>query len=270
MTVRLMHVSDVHAGPPFDANVAEVVLRDAHAYAPDAFVVSGDFVQRADVTSQWQTITTWLNQTPTPRMLVPGNHDVPLYHVWQRLFDPYRIYQARISADLQPVLHLPGVSLFGLNTAHGWTVDGGRVAAPQIAHLQAAVQTAPATNRRVVVMHHHLVNPPGAGRRRRITNAAQVADVFDAVGIDVVLSGHLHLSYVGHTRDVFPNLTRGTIICQAGTATSLRGKGREKHRFAYNTLEITTAQVTIQRHIYVATHRAFVLQATHVESFATR
>jgi 3',5'-cyclic AMP phosphodiesterase CpdA len=270
MTVRLMHVSDVHAGPPYDARVADIVLREAHAYAPDAFVVSGDFVQRADFADQWQTITTWLAQTPTPRIVVPGNHDVPLYNVWQRLFDPYRAYQTYISTDLHPVLHLAGVSLFGVNSAHGWTVDSGWVSATQLTQLRTVASTAPAGNRKVVVMHHHLVNPPGAGRRNRVANARHVAALFDEVGIDVVLSGHLHLSYVGHTRDVFPRLTHGSIICQAGTATSRRGKGREHHRFAYNMLEITTTQVTIRRHVYDATQHAFVQQATHIESFVMR
>lgn len=270
MTIRLMHVSDVHAGPPFDANIAELVQHEAHAFAPDVFVVSGDFVQRADFVEQWQTITTWLNHTPTPRFVIPGNHDVPLYNVWQRLFDPYVKYTAHISTDLQPVMHLDGVSLFGLNTAHGWSIDSGRVTPAQLSQLQQAVATAPTANRRIVVMHHHLINPPGSARRRRIANTPQVATVFDELGIDVVLSGHLHLSYVGHTRDLYPHLTTGTIICQAGTATSRRGKSREKHRFAYNTLEITPTHVTIRRLVYDATHHMFVQHAMHVESFVTR
>ncbi len=270
MTVRLMHVSDVHAGPPYDAQIAEVILREAHAFAPDVFVVSGDFVQRADFVDQWHTITTWLHRAPKPHFVVPGNHDVPLFNVFQRLFQPYTKYITHISADLRPVLHLPGVSLFGVNTAHGWTIDGGRVAAAQIAQLRMDVLATPPGNRKVVVMHHHLVNPPGSERRRRITNAKQVATLFDEVGIDVVLSGHLHVSYVGHTRDIFPRLTHGTIICQAGTATSRRGKSREQHRFAYNTLELSTTAVTIRRHVYDQSQRSFVQQAMHVETLVTR
>lgn len=270
MTVRLMHVSDVHAGPPYDAQIADIILREAHAFAPDVFVVSGDFVQRADFVDQWRTITAWLAQTPTPRFVVPGNHDVPLFHVWQRLFHPYVHYTTHISADLHPVQHLAGVSLFGLNTAHGWTIDGGRVSAAQMTHLRDAVQRAPAGNRKVVVMHHHLVNPPGAEGRSRVANVPQVATLFDEIGIDMVLCGHIHLSYVGHTRDVFPQLTHGTIICQAGTATSRRGKGREKHRFAYNTVEISATAVTIRRHVYVDAQQAFVQQVQHVESLVTR
>jgi 3',5'-cyclic AMP phosphodiesterase CpdA len=265
MTIRLMHVSDVHAGPPFAAEIAAVVAREAQAYAPDVFVVSGDFVQRADELAQWQTITAWLAQTPQPRFVVPGNHDVPLYNVWNRLFNPYVHYTRHISTDLMPVMHLAGVSLIGANTAFGWTIDGGYLSPAQQAHIRTAAASAPAGNRRVVVMHHHLVNPPGVGRRNRVANPQAIATLLDECQIDVVMTGHIHLSYVGHTRDLVPSLARGTIICQAGTATSRRGKGRERHMCAYNTVELSTTQVVIRRHVYDPRTQKFVVHVEHRE-----
>ncbi len=265
MTIRLMHVSDVHAGPPFAAEIAAVVAREAQAYAPDVFVVSGDFVQRADELAQWQTITTWLAQTPQPRFVVPGNHDVPLYNVWNRLFNPYIHYTRHISTDLMPVMHLNGVSLIGANTAFGWTIDGGYLSPAQQTHIRTAAASAPAGNRRIVVMHHHLVNPPGVGRRNRVANPEAIATLLDECQIDVVMSGHIHLSYVGHTRDLVPSLARGTIICQAGTATSRRGKGRERHMCAYNTVEMSATQVVIRRHVYDPSTQKFVVRVEHHE-----
>lgn len=261
--MRLFHCSDLHAGPPFDAQVADVVLRDALRYAPDVFVVSGDFVQRADFADQWQTITAWLAQTPEPRFVVPGNHDVPLYHVYKRLFDPYYYYRQHISTNLTPVMHLPGVSIIGLVSAHGWCIDSGYVNARQQAHLKTAAAQVPAGNRRIVVMHHQLLNPAGVKKRARMRNADHIATLFDECGIDLVLSGHLHLSYVGHTRDIVPELHRGTIICQSGTSTSRRGKSRERHKFAYNTIEVSAHDVLIQRHVYDATQQSFVVEVEH-------
>lgn len=265
MTIRLMHVSDIHAGPPFAPEIAAVVVREAQAYAPDAFVVSGDFVQRADELAQWQTITAWLAQTPQPRFVVPGNHDVPLYNIWNRLFNPYIHYTTHISSDLMPVMHLNGVSLIGVNTAFGWTIDGGYMSPAQQAHLRTAAANTPLGNRRVLVMHHHLLNPPGVGRRNRVANPKAIARLLDECQIDVVLCGHIHLSYVGHTRDLVPLLGRGTIICQAGTATSQRGKGRERHMCAYNTVEISATQLIIRRHVYDAHTQKFVIHVEHHE-----
>jgi 3',5'-cyclic AMP phosphodiesterase CpdA len=265
MTVRLFHCSDVHAGPPFDADVAEVLRAEAHTYAPDLFVVSGDFVQRADFEDQWQTITAWLAGTPQPRLVVPGNHDVPLYHVWQRLFQPYGQYRKHISDNLTPVVQLDGVTVIGANTAFGLTVDGGWLSPAQQQHIRTAALAAPAHHKRVVVMHHHLVNPAGVGRRSRVAQSEQIAKLFDECQIDVVMSGHIHLSYVGHTRDTWPQLAHGTIICQAGTGSSRRGKSRERHQCAYNTIEISTREVCIRRHVYQAEARAFVIQVEHRE-----
>jgi len=263
MTIRLFHCSDLHAGPPFDAQVARRVLYDAQLYAPDLFVVSGDFVQRADFVDQWQTITTWLAQTPEPRFVVPGNHDVPLYHVYKRLFDPYYFYRQHISTDLTPVMHLSGVSIIGVVSAHGWCIDSGYVNTRQQAHLKASAAQVPAGNRRIVVMHHQMLNPPGVKKRARMRNATQMAALLDECEIDMVLSGHLHLSYVGHTRDLLPDLSRGTLICQSGTSTSRRGKSRERHKFAYNTIELTQHDVTIRRHVYNPQQEAFIIEVEH-------
>jgi 3',5'-cyclic AMP phosphodiesterase CpdA len=112
-------------------------------------------------------------------------------------------------------------------------------------------------------MHHQMLNPPGVKKRARMRNSQQVAQLLDECGIDMVLSGHLHLSYVGHTRDMLPELARGTLICQSGTSTSRRGKSRERHKFAYNTLEISQHDVLIRRHVYDLHQQAFDIEVEH-------
>jgi hypothetical protein len=176
MTVRLMHVSDVHAGPPFDAHVAEIVLRDAHAYAPDAFVVSVILSNVPILQISGRRLPRGLRKPPPHVSWCPAITMCHFTMCGTALFDPYRAYQTHISTDLHPVLApLAGVSLFGVNSAHGWTVDGGWVSATQLTQLRAVASTAPAGNRKVVVMHHHLVQSPGAGRRNRVANARHVA-----------------------------------------------------------------------------------------------
>ena len=267
MTIRLFHCSDVHAGPPFDPVVAERVLVEAHAYAPDVFVVSGDFVQRADIPAQWATITDWLKRAPQPQFTVPGNHDVPLFHIWHRFFDPNVFYHQHIHHDVAPVLHLDGVSLIGANSTHGWTIDGGNLTKAERDQLKASADSCPPNNRRIVVMHHHLLTPPGLGRRNGVRQPMMIARLFEDAKIDAVLSGHVHLSYVGHTRDLVPTLRHGSIICQSGTTTSRRGKGREKHQFAYNTIEITGERMSIRRHLYDPEAQIFVEHVAHYEYF---
>lgn len=114
-------------------------------------------------------------------------------------------------------------------------------------------------------MHHHLLTPPGLGRRNGVRQPMTIARLMEQAKIDLVLSGHVHLSYVGHTRDLVPTLAHGTIICQSGTTTSRRGKGREKHQFAYNTIEISKDVVSIRRHLYSPTSQTFVEHVAHHE-----
>ena len=80
MHLTLMHISDLHAGPPFDPDKAELIIRDAADLQPDLMVLSGDMVQRADFTSQWRQIRAFIERLPEPRLLVPGNRDVPQYN----------------------------------------------------------------------------------------------------------------------------------------------------------------------------------------------
>src|SRR5689334_18592966 len=113
-----MHISDLHAGSPFNLTMAEQVAREAHELKPDLLVASGDFVQRADFSSQWRTIVAYLKTLPEPRLTVPGNHDVPIFNPFQRLFRSLAQYKRYISPDLNPVFERPGLVVVGGNTAH--------------------------------------------------------------------------------------------------------------------------------------------------------
>lgn len=264
MRYVLMHISDLHAGPPFRAKLAAQVAREAHDLKPDLLVMSGDFVQRADFPRQWRTITAYIQQLPTPQLVVPGNHDVPLFNVYRRLFRSYDTYKKHISADLNPVFELPGLAVVGGCTAHGCTVDGGYLSADQMATMERLLNRFPAGTCKVAVLHHHVVNPPGSERRNMIRNARETAQLLDRCGVELLLCGHIHVSYVGTTLDVMPHLQQGTIICQSGTTTSRRGAGREHGKNSYNVIEIEEGVIRIGQHMYLEDAGEFVCVAEHV------
>src|SRR5918997_3290306 len=111
-----MHISDLHAGPPFNPDKAELVIREAEELKPDLMVLSGDMVQRADFTSQWRQIRAFIDRLPEPRIIVPGNHDIPSFNQIARYLWPFRRYRKHISSDLQPVFEREGMVVVGLNT----------------------------------------------------------------------------------------------------------------------------------------------------------
>lgn len=260
----LMHISDVHAGPPFNMELAEQVIREANELKPDLMVVSGDFVQRADFINQWQTAVAFLNMLPQPRLVVPGNHDVPLYNPFNRLFRSLNRYKKYISPNLNPVFELPGLAVVGGNTAHGLTIDGGYLNDEQIVTLEQTFGRFPSDTCKIAVLHHHVVNPPGSQDRRMISNAKAAVDLLDRCGVELLLCGHIHVSYVGTTLDVRPDMSKGTIICQSGTTTSRRGKGREHGKNSYNLIEIEDEVIRIGQHMFMEDAKRFVSVAEHI------
>jgi 3',5'-cyclic AMP phosphodiesterase CpdA len=214
--------------------------------------------------SQWRTIIAFLKTLPEPRLVVPGNHDVPLFNPFNRLFRSLDRYKRYISADLNPVFELPGLAVVGGCTAHGMTIDGGYLSPVQAAALESKFSHVPPGACKVAVLHHHVVNPPGSHGRRMISNAKAAVDLLDRCGVELLLCGHIHVSYVGTTLDVRPDLRQGTIICQSGTTTSRRGKGRERGKNSYNVIEIEDNVIRIGQHMYLEDVGRFVPVAEHV------
>src|SRR5690606_38883914 len=113
--------------------VGEAFQVSARAVAPDLIVVSGDFTQRAKV-HEYQAARAWLDRLPqVPLVVTPGNHDVPVYRVWERLTAPYRNYRSWISPDLDTVTRIPGLVVVALNsTAPLRAIVNGRIDRAQI------------------------------------------------------------------------------------------------------------------------------------------
>ena len=264
MRYVLMHISDLHAGPPFRLALAEQVAREAHELKPDLLVISGDFVQRADFVNQWQVIAAYLKTLPEPRLVVAGNHDVPMFNPCIRLFRSLTRYKRYISPDLNPVFERPGLAVVGGCTAHGLTVDGGYLSPEQIATMERHLNRFPEGTCKVAVLHHHVVNPPGSEHRNMISNADEAVQLLDRCGVELLLCGHIHVSYIGTTLDVLPDLRQGTIICQSGTTTSRRGHGREKGKNSYNVIEIEDTVIRIGQHMFLEDAGRFVPVAEHV------
>ncbi|NTV65565.1 MAG: metallophosphoesterase [Oscillochloris sp.] len=247
MRHRILHISDLHAGPPFRPEVAQQLAAQAHELQPDLLVISGDFVQRADFAAQWQAANELRAALPTPQLVVPGNHDVPLFNAHLRLLNPLGRYRRHISREINPVFELPGLVVVGACTAHGLTVDGGRLSRAQAAALRGILARYGPEVCKVVVWHHPVFTPPGIHKNRTMRGADAAMELLDECGAALLLCGHVHVSYIGSTLDLNPHLRQGTIICQSGTTTSRRGHGREHGQNTCNLIEIAQSQIQISQ-----------------------
>lgn len=234
---RILHISDVHFGPPHRPEVASGVLRLVEDRQPDLVALSGDLTQRAKP-HQFRQARRWVDQIPVPVVVVPGNHDVPLYRFWERFLNPYGAYRRNFASDLEPVYCDDEVLAVGVNTAYGWTFTGGRIRLSRLLEVCELVERAPEALFKVVIAHHHLIPPPNFGSQRVLINAWEAVDLFSDVGVDLVLSGHHHQTYIGSSEEFYPRGRAPVVILHSGTTTSSRGRGGERDKNTCNWIEV--------------------------------
>ena len=249
--LTVLHGSDLHFGRPHRPSVAAGFLDMARKVAPDVIVLAGDFTQRAKI-REYEQARTYLRQLQdVPVVVTPGNHDVPLYRVHERLFAPFRNYRAFISEELDTVTRVGGAVLVALNSTdpHRGLVNG-RIENRQLRFLARIFQETYEADVRIVVTHHALAPPPDGGSDATIPKNGAVLDRFRASGVDLVLSGHLHRGFVTRSSEVrLDHQDHGEIaIVHSGTAASSRGRAAEKGENSVNVLKVGTQDIEVIPH----------------------
>ena len=256
----LLHISDLHFGKYFLPEVAEALLNQAATLAPSAIIISGDITQRAKK-AEYIAARAFLDRLPAvPKLIVPGNHDVPLYRVWERLLQPHAKYQHYIAHDLNTVLRIDNAVIVGIDSSDPYrAIKNGRVRSHQLRFCEHAFRQASAADLRVVVMHHHLVPAPTFKRTRPMPKAKRTLEMLTRQKVDLVLAGHLHRAYIGNSLDVYTGEQRdhGIIIAQCGTTTSRRGRGLEREKNSFNWIEMSTDTIRVLHYHYLEKERLF-------------
>ena len=265
--LSFLQISDLHFGPPYVPEVGEALLRRAAELELDGIIVSGDFTQRAKE-EQFARAREFLERLPdVPRVVVPGNHDVPLYRILERLLRPRDLYRQYISDELDQVLRLPGAVIVGLDsTSPRRAVVNGRIHLDQLQFCERAFADAPEEAVRIVVAHHHFAPAPDYERDQTMPKARRALDRFVELGVEMILGGHLHRAYIGNSLDVYPgqDRDRGIIIVQSGTSTSRRGRAREREKNSLNRIRIDDETIRITHDIYDADADAFLPMSRHL------
>lgn len=265
--LRILQISDLHFGPPYVPDVGEAVLLIAPQLKPDAIVVSGDFTQRAK-REQYEAAREFLDRLPdVPRLYVPGNHDVPLYRIRERLRDPHGLYKEYISPELNPVLALEHAVLVGIDsTAPHSAVSNGRIHNWQLETAERVFAEAAPGVARIVVAHHHFAPAPDYLRDRPMPKSKRAIMRFVEDNVDMILGGHLHRAYIGNTLDFYPGIhrDRGIVVVQSGTTTSRRGRGREREKNSFNVIDIDDDTMKITHYLYFDADAGFVPGSRHL------
>ena len=218
---RLLQISDTHFGTE-QPQVMQALLALAHAEKPDVLVLSGDITQRASA-AQFRLARDFCDQLAIPRMLsLPGNHDIPLFNIFGRLFRPYAAYLDAFGPDLEPQLQTASLCVLGVKTTRRWRHKNGQISTAQIDRVCDQLLKATPEQLRVVVVHQPVHVLRSADEHDRLYGWERAVRAWAAAGADMVMGGHIHLPYVCELSASVAGLGRRMWCVQAGTALSSR------------------------------------------------
>lgn len=239
----IAHISDIHFGDA-DPDVVEQLAGKIVELDPHLMIVSGDLTQRARA-SQFREARAFLDRMPKPQIIVPGNHDVPLYNIFDRFINPLTKFKKYITDDLSPEFEDSKLAVFGVNTARSLTIKGGRVSEEQVEELLRRLCRIDERKVKMIVTHHPFDLPEGFDEDDIVGRAKKVMPRLAGCGADVFLAGHLHVSHITHSARRY-RLENGysALIIQAGTAASKRERGEEN---SFNLLELDQNILTVKR-----------------------
>ncbi|MGE0824594.1 MAG: metallophosphoesterase [Candidatus Binatia bacterium] len=217
----VLHLSDPHFGTEREV-VIDALVGLVRREQPDLAVLSGDITQRARRT-QFRAAQRFVDRLTVPTVFVlPGNHDIPLFNLFARVWFPYTNYQRAFGFDLQPTYESENLLVIGVNTTRPYRHIDGEVSCEQIDQVAERLYRATQQQLRMVVTHQpvHVIRPQD--EMNLLHGHRQAADAWSQAGADLLLGGHIHLPYVCPLPQPRKDVQRQVWVVQAGTAVSTR------------------------------------------------
>lgn len=253
----IVHLSDLHFGR-VDPSTTQPLIRQIKALQPHLVVVSGDLTQRARKV-QFQEAGQFLEALPQPQIVIPGNHDVPAYNLFKRFLMPLKRYRRYVTDELLPSYIDDELAVFGLNSTRSFTTKHGRLREKDIELVCEKLGQLPEAVTKIVVCHHPFDLPLKHTQRDLIRSAEGALRAFASCRVDIILSGHLHLSHTSHTAQRYRIQGYKALIVQAGTAISNRRRGETN---SFNVLHIRDANLIVERLAWNVKTSSYALSKT--------
>ena len=249
----VVHLSDLHFGQIDEAILAPLIAM-IDQIRPNLVAVSGDLTQRAR-SSQFEQARAFLETIRAPRIVVPGNHDVPMRNPFARFLRPLAKYRRYITEDLAPFYRDEEIMVLGINTARSLTIKGGRINETQIEMLRERLSDGGGEMVRILVTHHPFHVPEGGDEDDLVRCPPQALAKLGQCRLDILLAGHLHRSHTGPLAERFRIGGYSALAVSAGTAISTRVRGESN---SFNVLRIEHPHIDVGRYSWEPDCGAFV------------
>lgn len=248
----ILHLSDLHFGTE-KIECLNAIRNFCRLHQPEAVVVSGDLTQRARF-KQFYQCRKFLDSLNAPYLIIPGNHDIPLYHVWNRIFQPFNRYQIMFG-HTESILETEHFYVIGINTIRRRYHTRGYLSFEQIQEIDLKLQQAPLDKLKIIVAHQpfFVTNLDKRGLKDCPRLAKIALDTWGKHGLYALLHGHLHHAAVYDLNAAFKlGLSQPIYDVHAGTATSSR-----LHKGQPNSFNLLKEGGQISEYIFNATQQNF-------------
>jgi len=229
--VRVLHVSDLHAGTAEEPLIESALRALVSEVDPELVVASGDLTHR-NQPEQHARAAALLRSLERPLVVVPGNHDIPMLPP-ARYTHTFEAFGAEWP-ETEPVYRSEAMVVCGLNSVRAWRRQAGGLSEEQTARAAGVFAEAPAGTLKVVALHHQLASPPWRTAKRPVAHRGRVLDALAEAGAELILSGHAHQSSIVERRE-FQSGEGGLVIATAPglghPRPKRRGEARGLHRF---------------------------------------
>lgn len=234
--LKIVQLSDPHFGTILPG-VQEGLIRTLQELKPDLILLTGDITQRARRSqfSAAKNFTHLLN--PIPLIAIPGNHDIPLFNVFARLFYPYYGFQKLFKDRLEKGYRKGDILVSGFNSTSRWRHIQGKLEKNKIEYFLKKKE--PTAKVHIVAFHHPMDCSKEIDEKNLLVNREEMLPVFANSGADVLLGGHIHDPFVTLSTKRYPHEKRSMVIAVAGTCLSWRTRKGAPNSF--NLMEIDTS-----------------------------
>lgn len=243
----IVHISDLHFGRVDEKRILPL-SRLIKKITPDIVVISGDLTQRAKA-EEFIAAEAFIRSLKQKVLVIPGNHDIPLFNLFARIFTPFKKYSKFINADLSPFYMDSEIAVLGINSVRRDRATSGKIKDAEFKRAEELFKDLDPKVVKIVVAHHPFDLIPSETKSYKPLHTAMKGSKksikrLTKIGVDVFLSGHLHVFNAGasirHKIEGYSG-----IMVQAGTAISTR---THNGQVSFNVLKIDKKKILVEHY----------------------